>query len=94
MIVGGIVLGVGFGVLFSHVISRIHHSPNVELILTILLAHITFLTADIISHNLHFGGFHVIISGVIATTFAALTMGNYGRTKISPHVEHTMEQFW
>lgn len=94
MIVWGILLGIGFGVIFSHAISRINNNPHIELIFTMILAHLTFLTADLISHNLQIGEFHIMISGVIATTFAALTMGNYGRTKISPQVEHTMEQFW
>ncbi len=94
MIIWGILLGIGFGVVFSHAISRINNNPHIELIFTMILAHLTFLTADLISHNLHIWEFHIMISGVIATTFAALTMGNYGRTKISPQVEHTMEQFW
>ena len=33
------------------------------------------------------------ISGVIATVFAGIVMGNYGRTKISPKVEEYMEKF-
>ena len=34
------------------------------------------------------------ISGVIATAFTAIIMGNYGKTKITPKVEKYMDKFW
>lgn len=34
------------------------------------------------------------ISGVIATAYTAIIMGNYGKTKITPKVEKYMDKFW
>lgn len=31
---------------------------------------------------------------MIATAYAAIIMGNYGKTKISPRVEEYMDKFW
>ncbi len=56
--------------------------------LTLSLAHTTFIGAEIINH------FVFPVSGVIATTIAAMVLGNYGRYKISPRVEKTMGHYW
>lgn len=58
------------------------------------MAHLTFIAADLIGHYVHIGPIELKISGVIATVFAGIVMGNYGRTKISPKVEEYMEKFW
>lgn len=93
MILWGILLGMLFGIICAQIIKRIKNNTFVEVTLTVLLAHTTFIAADLIGHFIHIGEFKVIISWVIATTFAALTMGNYWRTKISPKVEEYMETF-
>ncbi len=94
MIIGGIALGAVFWFGFAYMIKRIKNNEPVEILLTMLLAHFTFLVADLISANVIIGWFGVKISGVIATAYAAIIMGNYGRTKISPKVEEAMEKFW
>lgn len=93
MIIGGILLGWGFGLLFSHIIQHIKNNEPVEIVFTIVMAHLTFITADLIGHYVHIWWMELKISGVIATVFAGIVMGNYGRTKISPKVEEYMEKF-
>lgn len=58
-----------------------------------ILAHITFLIAEYVTHSIELRGLNIQISGVIATAYAALIMGNYGKTKITPKVEAYMEKF-
>ncbi|MBI5913062.1 hypothetical protein HY839_01325 [Candidatus Azambacteria bacterium] len=55
-----------------------------QITLTLILAHITFIVAEKF----------LSVSGIIATTAAAMVIGNYGRYKISPSVREFMEHFW
>ena len=59
-----------------------------------MLAHATFILAEIISSHLHIGDFEIRISSIIATTVASLVMGNYGRSKINPRAEEFVEKLW
>lgn len=88
MIVSGIIFGLIFGFTFSRVIGAIKNEEFIELALTLSLAHATFIGAEILNH------FVLPVSGVIATTVAAMVLGNYGRYKISPMVEKTMGHYW
>jgi len=76
------------GFVFSQLIGRLKNEEFLELALTLSLAHTTFIAAEIINH------FLFPVSGVIATTIAAMVLGNYGRYKISPRVEKTMGHYW
>ena len=87
-------MGIGLGIVFSKGIKLIKNNESVEIMLTMLLAHFTFILAEMISHHVVIGGFDLKISGVIATAYAAIVMGNYGKSKISPKVENYMERFW
>lgn len=93
MVIGGIWLGYLFGYGFSYIIKHIKNNEAVEVLFTIVMAHLTFITADLIGHYVHIWSMELKISGVIATVFAGIVMGNYGRTKISPKVEEYMEKF-
>lgn len=88
MIVSGILFGCLVGWSFAKIIGKIHNEKFLEIALTLSLAHLTFIGAEIVGH------FITPTSGVIATTIAALVMGNYGRYKISPKVEEIMGEFW
>lgn len=66
----------------------------VEITLTMILAHITFLLAEVMTHYVMIGGWDLQVSGVIATAISGIIIGNYGRYKITPRVEHHMERFW
>ncbi len=94
MIVGGIAFGLLMGGVFTRLISMTKSNEMVSIVLTVVLAHTTFISSEAISHYAHFGDFHLIISSIIATTVASLVMGNYGRSKISPHAEEFVEKFW
>lgn len=88
MIVCGTAFGGFVGVAFSKIIGKLKNEPFLELTLTVALAHATFLASEIVAH------FVVPTSGVIATTVAAMVVGNYGRLKISPSVEKVMGHYW
>jgi CPA1 family monovalent cation:H+ antiporter len=82
--IGGTIVGIAIGMLFSWIIEKIWNIPLVEIALTTILAHSSFIIAE---HLLH-------VSGVIATVIAGLTLGSYGKSKISPQVLGNMEFFW
>lgn len=80
--------------IFSRIIGRIKNNEAVEITLTLILAHLTFILAHVIGEHLIINGFTFHISWVIATTVAAIVMGNYGRYKITPKITEFMEKFW
>ncbi len=94
MVIWGIILGTVLWLLFSSVIKHIRNNEHVEITLTMVLAHVVFLIAEYVTHVVSFDWFDPKISGVIATAYAAIIMGNYGKTKISPKVEAYMDKFW
>ena len=94
MIIGGIVFGSLVGVIFSKVLEKIKDNEKVEITLTMIVAHITFIFAELISENVLIGGHELRISSIIATVVASMVIGNYGRYKISPRVEEYMDKFW
>lgn len=88
MIFFGIFIGIVIGILFSKLMQNIEHDTYFEITLSLVLAHATFLSAELINH------FLFPVSGIIATVAAAMVLGNYGRYKISPKVEAVMEKYW
>ena len=81
---GGIVVGLVVGYAFCWVIGRIRDLPLVEVTLTLALAYLVFILGE---HYLH-------VSGVMAAVTAALVLGSYGRTQVSPDSWHLMESVW
>ncbi len=79
-----VVFGSFMGYFFSFMIGKVRNIFTVEITLTLILAHTTFIITE------HF----LEASGIIATVFAALVMGGYGRSNISPAVLEIMEKFW
>ncbi|NTW14976.1 MAG: sodium:proton antiporter [Candidatus Moranbacteria bacterium] len=94
MIVGGVLFGLLMGVLFSKLIGLVSDDENLEVTLTMLSAHFTFLLSEVLSEHMHFFGIEFRLSSIIATVMTAMVIGNYGRAKISPRVEEYMEKFW
>lgn len=94
MLGGGIIFGIIIGGIFAKLVGMSRESEVASITLTIVLAHVTFILAEIVSHHLVFGGFHFYLSPIIATTIAALLMGNYGRIKIHPRAEEFVEKLW
>ncbi len=94
MMLGGILFGTIVGAVFAKLVGYARENELASITLTIALAHITFILAEVVSHHLHIGSFHLAISPIIATTVAALLMGNYGRSKIHPRADEFVEKLW
>ncbi len=94
MVLGGILLGALLGGIFSKLIERVRNNEHIEITLTLVVAHLTFLVSEILNHYASIGGQEIKFSSIIATMTAAMVVGNYGRRKISPEVEEYMEKFW
>ena len=79
----GVVLGIFLGWVFAHAIA---HSKNkgVQLTLSLILAHVTFILAD--------GIFNV--SGILATMAAGIVMGNMGRRKLDLKTREIFSEIW
>lgn len=88
MILMGFVVGGSIGYAASNIIPYIRHSKMLEITLTVIMAHATFLFAEWINHAI------VPVSAVITTTIAAIVMGNYGRYKLSAETRHMMGEYW
>ncbi len=94
MILGGALFGFMMGLLFSKLIEWVKGHEHLEITLTLLVAHFTFLLAELISEKLVINGQHVHLSSIIATMVSSIVMGNYGRFKMSVGVEEYMGKFW
>ncbi len=95
MLVGGAVLGLLVGLFFTLLIGVFRNNEIVAITLMIVLAHSTFLLAEILNHELKTVGLAALqFSPIIATTAASLLMGNYGRFKVLPRAEEFIEKFW
>ena len=94
MMVGGVLFGILIGGIFTKLVGLARENEIASITLTIVLAHVTFILAEILSHHLVIGSVHLPLSPIIATTVSALLMGNYGRSKIHPRAEEFVENLW
>ncbi len=94
MLLGGIVFGLLMGFLFAKLIERVKGHEHLEITLTLLVAHFTFILTEVISEHLEVSGYKIRLSSIIATMVASMVIGNFGRFKMSPDVEEYMERFW
>ncbi|MFQ5955345.1 MAG: cation:proton antiporter, partial [Kiloniellales bacterium] len=81
---GGGVVGYLLARGLCEILKRLREVPLVEITLTISLAYLSFIVAE---HYLH-------VSGVVAVVVAALVLGSYGRTVISPRIWHGLLETW
>jgi len=82
--IGGLLVGGLLGWLTGLVLGKVHSDPSIEITLTTILAYASFLVAE--------EGFHV--SGVMATVAAGLTLGSWGKLKVSASVRSYVHHFW
>lgn len=94
MLLGGIVFGLIMGFMFSKLIQLVKGNEHLEITLTLLVAHFTFILTELISEHLIILGHEIHLSSIISTLIASMVMGNYGRFKMSHGVEEYMEKFW
>lgn len=81
---GGLLCGIVLGGLTALLLGMVESDSYLEITLTTVLAYASFLVAEELL------GF----SGVMATVGAGITLGSWGRVKISPSVRIYLEHFW
>ena len=84
LFVGGLAVGIILGYLTSLMVGWVESEAFVEIVLTTALAYLSFLIAEDIFH----------VSGVMAVVGAGLTLGSWGRIRISTSVRIYMDHFW
>ncbi|MES9900678.1 MAG: cation:proton antiporter [Sedimenticola sp.] len=84
LFIGGVVVGTALGYMAGKIIGWVESEPFVEIGLTTALAYLSFLLAEEVLH----------VSGVMATVAAGLTLGTWGRIRISSSVRIYLEHFW
>lgn len=82
MIVLGVAIGLAMAALFSKALDFTKKNEFVTVTLLIISAHMVFIISELINHS---GIVHV--SSIIATTVAALFLGNYSRNILAPKVD-------
>ncbi|WP_031432218.1 cation:proton antiporter [Methylomarinum vadi] len=94
MVFGGIIFGMIMGFLFAKLIEWVKGHEHLEITMTLLVAHFTFILTEVISEHLVVAGQQIHLSSIIATMVASMIIGNFGRFKMSLAVEGYMERFW
>lgn len=87
MIALGILLGLVMAAVFSKALNFTKKNEFVTVTLLIISAHLVFITSELINHS---GIVHV--SSIIATTVAALFLGNYSRNVLNPKVDEYLSK--
>ncbi|MGR8946712.1 MAG: cation:proton antiporter [Gammaproteobacteria bacterium] len=82
--VGGIAVGWILALIAGFALGAVHENQAIEISVLTTLAYLSFLVAEEFFH----------VSGVMATVAAGLTMGGWGRSKISPGIADYIEHFW
>ncbi len=83
MILAGVLLGIILATLFTRALRATRSNEFVTVTLLIVSAHIVFILSELINEHGLFG-LNIHISSIIATTVAALFLGNYARHTLSP----------
>ena len=94
MLLGGVLFGLFMGFMFSKLIQMVRGKEHLEITLTLLVAHFTFILTELISEHLVILGHELHLSSIIATSISSMVMGNFGRYKMSQGVEEYMDKFW
>ncbi len=92
MVVFGIALGLIMAVLFSRALRFTRSNEFVTVTLLIISAHLVFILAEIINEH-GFFGLPIHVSSIIATTVAALFLGNYSRNILTPQTDEYLSKF-
>jgi len=81
---GGVGIGCVVGWIVIKWVKKVFNDMFVEITAIIAAAYLTFFVAENFLH----------VSGVLALVAFGLVMASYGRTKISPEVQHFLHEFW
>lgn len=91
MVVAGAIIGLVMASLFSMALRYTKSNEFVTVTLLIISAHLVFITTEAINQNGLFGT-HFHVSPIIATTVAALFLGNYARHTLLPRTDQYLTQ--
>lgn len=91
MLVAGVVLGIIMAALFSRALRYTRGNEFVSVTLLIVSAHMVFILGELINEK-GFFGLSIHVSSIIATTIAALFLGNYARHTLSPRSDEYLEK--
>ncbi|MEZ4938086.1 MAG: cation:proton antiporter [Crocinitomicaceae bacterium] len=81
---GGAIVGGIIGWLIIRWVKKVFNDALVETSLIVAAAYMTFFIAEYFFH----------VSGVLALVAYGLMMASYGKTRISPEVQHFLHEFW
>ena len=85
--VGGVVLGIIFGMIASQVLKMITNDPILTVNTTLISCYLIYFVAENIDLGIH-------VSGIMALVSMALYMSIFGKTRISTEDIHFVEVFW
>lgn len=94
MIIFGIIGGYLMGKIFSWLIGKSKSNEMAVLSFMLVMAHLTFLTTELLNEYWNSIGFAIGISPIIATTIASMELGNNGGISISPKIKNFIHGFW
>ncbi|MBT7442596.1 MAG: cyclic nucleotide-binding domain-containing protein [Methylococcales bacterium] len=81
---GGLFVGIGFGLVISWIMSRLHAGTSATLVMSMVLAYSSFIVAE---HSLH-------LSGVMAVVGAAVTLGFIGVPRLPESTVEALREVW
>jgi len=87
----GIIFGLIMASLFSRALRVVKTNEFVAATLLLISAHLVFITSELINES-GFFGLDIHISSIIATTIAALFLGNYSRHILSPSADSYLQK--
>jgi NhaP-type Na+/H+ or K+/H+ antiporter len=79
----GAVVGVVIGLTTAAWVKRVFNDPEIEIAVILVGAYLTFYAAEAFLH----------VSGVLGLVALGVVMASFGRTRISPEVEHFLHEF-
>jgi len=84
LFIGGLLVGWLLGLFTGYLLGKVVNDPAIEITLTTVVAYLSFLLAEEVFH----------VSGVMAVVAAGITLGGWGRMRVSPRVRAYLESFW
>lgn len=81
---GGVIVGWVLALMTGYMLGQTESDPGIEITLTTILAYFSFIIAEHVCH----------VSGIMAVVAAGMTIGSWGKSKISPSTSEFMEHFW
>jgi NhaP-type Na+/H+ or K+/H+ antiporter len=84
---GGVILGLLFGMLAAAMIKRVRNDPTLTLNITFCGCFILYFVAE----NVNFG---FRVSGIMALVSMGLYMAAFGKTQISAEAKESVHSFW